>query len=122
MYLEKSDVFGFGSLLLNLLMGNRYGGIEFFEHYTPSYIRNHLMNEVVDPTILEEAEAGVVQYHHQLQVVYQLGLECRRDNEEERPIMLDVAKQLTQIQRYTPILIISFLYFKHVCVFWKRIH
>ena len=75
-YSEKSDIFGFSSLLLDLLMGNRYGAIEFFEHYTPSYIRNHLMNEIVDLTILAEAEAGgVIQYHHQLQAVYQLGLE-----------------------------------------------
>ena len=100
-YSEKSDVFGFGSLLLDLLMGKRDVDIRSIECYTPSYIRNHTMNEIVDPTILAEVEAGgVVHYHHQFQAICQLGLECLSDNAEERPIMLDVAKQLKRIQRY----------------------
>ena len=69
-YSENSDVFGFGSILFNLLTGKRYGGIdiESSEYYRRSYIRNHIMNEIVDPTILAEAEVarggGVHQHHH----------------------------------------------------------
>ena len=111
-YSEKSDVFSFGSLLLSLLMGKRYGDIEFFEEYRRSYTKNHAMNEIVqivDPTILVEAEAvggeGVHHHHHhhQFQAVFELILRCLRDNVEERPIMLDVARQLKRIQRcYRP--------------------
>ena len=107
-YSEKSDVFGFGSILFNLLTGKRYGGIEIEsnEYYTRSYIRNHTMNDIVDPTILAEAEAagggeGVHHHHHhQFQAVIELILRCLSDNADERPIMLDVAKQLKRIQRY----------------------
>ena len=112
-YSEKSDVFGFGSLLLDLLTGMRYGDskrlIKCYDYCTPSYVRNHTMNEIVeivDPTILAKAEAvGVgggegVHHHHQFHAVFELILRCHRRNAEERPIMLDVAKQLKQIQRY----------------------
>ena len=93
-YSEKSDVFGFGSLLQDLLTGMRY------------VFRNHTMNEIVDPTILAEAEAvgggeGVHQHQHrQFQAVLELILRCLSYNADERPIMLDVAKQLKRIQKY----------------------
>ena len=118
-YSEKSDVYGFGSLFFNLLTGMRYGTIKSSEYYTPSYIINHTMNEIVDPTILAEAEArGLHHHHNQFQAIYQLGLQCLSDNAKERPSMLDVAKQLKRIQRYyrpfftTPNLLIfqTFLY------------
>ncbi|KAJ9676280.1 hypothetical protein PVL29_025010 [Vitis rotundifolia] len=63
-----------------------------------SYVRNHGINGIVDPKIL--AEGGGVYHHHQFQAVFQLGLKCCRMNQEERPIILDVAKQLRRIQRY----------------------
>ena len=97
-YSEKTDVFSFGSLLLDLLSRMEFVIIKAIEHYVPSCIRNHTINEIVDPTIL--AEGGGAHHNHQFQAVYQLGLEYRRDNAKERPIMLDVAKQLKRIQRY----------------------
>ena len=181
-YSEKSDVFGFGSLLLFLLTGMRDPGRmrKYFEYHSPSttneteaeagieieeeaevagggegvhhhpfqgvsefilrchtmneivdhailaeaeaggggegvhhhpfqgvsefILRCHTMNEIVDPTILAEAEVaggGVHQHHHhQFQAVSELILRCHRRNAEERPFMLDVAKQLKRIQRY----------------------
>ena len=86
---EKSDVFGFGSLLLFLLMGKSFICQFYKLGDIPSYVRNHTMNEIVDPRILVEAEAAS-----------ELILRCLRDNVEERSIMLDVAKQFKRIQRY----------------------
>ena len=104
-YSEKSDVFGFGSLLLFLLMGKSFINQGYKLGDIPSYVRNHTMNEIVeivDPTILAEAEAtgGGEGVHYQFQAVSELILRCHRSDAEERPFMLDVAKQLKQIQRY----------------------
>ena len=132
MYSEKSDVFGFGSLLLFLLTRM----IKYYEYYSPStmneiqveaeaagggegvhhhqfqavselILRCHTMNEIVEiinPTILDEAEAvgggEGVHHHHQFHAIFELILKCHRRNAEERSIMLDVATQLKQIQRY----------------------
>ena len=123
-YSEKSDVFGFGTLLLFLLMrvikyhesitneieAKAAGGGEGVHHHqfqvvSELYIRNHTINEIVDPTILAEAKAagggeGVHHHHHQFQAISELILRCHKRNAEERPFMLDVAKQLKRIQRY----------------------
>ena len=45
-YLEKSDVFCFGSLLLGLPIGKSFI-VEGFELHITSYIKNHTMNEIV---------------------------------------------------------------------------
>ena len=100
-YSEKSDVFSFGSLLLTLLPGKRYYGLSESlpsSDYGTSDIRNHRINKIFDHKIL--AEEGGVHHYHQFKAVCQLALECRRKNAEERPIMLDVARRLTRIQRY----------------------
>ena len=57
-YLEKSDVFGFGLILFNLLMGKANSEL-LLEGYSfmdliQSYIRNRGINGIVDPTILAE--------------------------------------------------------------------
>ena len=62
-----------------------------------SYIKNHGINGIVDPTILAE---GGVHHHHQFKVVFQFSLNCCRTNPNKRPIMLEVAKQLRRIQRF----------------------
>ena len=71
-----------------------------------SRIRNLPINMIVDTTILAQAEAEAV-----LHII----LKCLRDNAEERPIMLDVAKQLTRIRKYLSSLN-SFLYVKLVSI------
>ena len=132
-YSEKSDVYGFGSLLQDLITRKRYGVRESSEYYRTSYIRNHTMTEIVEivaPTILVKVEAagggeGVHHHryhHHQFQAVLELILRCLRDNAEERPIMLDVAKQLKRIQRYyidLNFFITSYLIFK-TCLYIEK--
>ena len=58
LYSEKSDVFYFGSLLLFLLMGKSFISQGYKLGDIPSYVRNHTMNEIVDPRILVEAEVA----------------------------------------------------------------
>ena len=81
-YSEKSDVFGFGSILFHLLTGKTCVGKEFGEYHKRSYIRNHTMNGIIDPTIMAKAEAarGGEGVHHQFLAVFGLILKCLRDS------------------------------------------
>jgi serine/threonine protein kinase len=99
---EKTDVFSFGMVLLEILTGQRSFDLERFVRDEDCslriHVRNRVINEIVDPAILsEEGGAGVEQ---QLQAVWQLTLTCIEDDPEIRPTMVDVTKELRQIERF----------------------
>lgn len=116
MYSEMTDVFYFVWLLFTLLMGK--SSLEFLYstnalEYEPgedsetdwieSYLRQHGINGIVDPTILVE---GGVPHHHQFQAVFQLILGCCRMHPE------DVAKQLDEFKgMFLSLLSYLFIYF-----------
>ncbi|XP_023918255.1 non-functional pseudokinase ZRK2-like [Quercus suber] len=101
--MEKVDVYSFGSFLLELLTGRRLGhlaqtakdeGADLVEN-----IKNLAINEIVKPAILAGGGAGVEQ---QVQAVLQFALICREQDPEIRPNMIDVTKELRNIERFIP--------------------
>jgi serine/threonine protein kinase len=98
MITEKTDVYSFGIVLLEILTGQRsYDLRQANESPNLAYTRNRAINEIVDPAILaEEGGAGVEQ---QLQAMWQLVLTCIDDDPEIRPTMIDVTKELRRIER-----------------------
>ncbi|KAI7990643.1 Non-functional pseudokinase ZED1 [Camellia lanceoleosa] len=99
---EKSDVYGFGMILLELLTGeraydNKRGkNRELLNNCVEDYVDNDQFNKLVDPRILEGG--GTVQ-EQQFQAVIALALRCTQENREDRPEMIDVAKELRQIHK-----------------------
>ncbi|GLT72896.1 hypothetical protein SLA2020_447920 [Shorea laevis] len=99
---EKTDVYSFGMLLLVLSTGQRsyVPQANTLEDSLVNYIRKCTINEIVDPAILaEEGGAGVDQ---QLQAVRELVLRCMDENPEIRLTMVDVTKEIRQIERFMP--------------------
>nr|XP_023871356.1 non-functional pseudokinase ZED1-like [Quercus suber] len=70
-----------------------------------AYIHNRAqgscINEIVDPAILAEDGDGGASLQHQLQAVVDLALTCTEEDPQRRPTMVDVTKQLRQIERFT---------------------
>ncbi|KAJ4720757.1 putative Receptor protein kinase [Melia azedarach] len=100
---EKSDVYSFGALLLELLTGKRISYSTCFEngeeYYLQELVEKHAekkkLNEVVDPVIVEE---GLwLEKEPKLLVYTDIALKCLSKSVEERPTMVQVAKQLKQI-------------------------
>nr|XP_023925864.1 non-functional pseudokinase ZED1-like [Quercus suber] len=104
---EKVDVYDFGRILLELLTGEdsfKISRLTIDKYFTlVAYIRNRAqgscINEIVDPTILAEDGEGGVTLEHQLQGMVDLGLTCIEEDPQTRPTMVDVTKQLRQIER-----------------------
>ncbi|XP_057961775.1 non-functional pseudokinase ZED1-like isoform X2 [Malania oleifera] len=102
---EKSDVFSFGMLLLEILSGqsisclNEKDDSPMWEHSArvKHYIKSNEFNKIVDPTIL--TEAGWPEKEQQLQDFTALAFRCISETEDDRPTMTDVAKQLRQIEQ-----------------------
>jgi serine/threonine protein kinase len=98
---EKTDVYNYGMVLLQILTGQRMLFLDREDEDCSllDRLRNRAINEIVDPAILsEEGGAGLGQ---QLQAVWVLGLTCIEDDPEIRPTMVDVTKELRQIERST---------------------
>lgn len=91
-FTEKNDVFSFGTLLLELLTGQR--GYDLSQDETALLL--NCGDGGVDPTIPIEGE-GILE-----QQVYKLFLRCSSLTAEERPTMVDVSKELRQILSLTP--------------------
>ncbi|KAH7520720.1 hypothetical protein FEM48_Zijuj08G0175300 [Ziziphus jujuba var. spinosa] len=59
-------------------------------------------NEIVDSTILEEEGVTTEKQQKKLLDFLNLGLKCTQDGCENRPMMIDVAKELVRIHSSTP--------------------
>ncbi|KAG8643389.1 non-functional pseudokinase ZED1 isoform X2 [Manihot esculenta] len=101
---EKVDIYGFGVVLLSLLTGKRpqnpfpsaSPGNCSLVQIVKKYVDNQMFNEtLVDPAVLEEEPWPGKEL--QLQNFALLALQCACDLEDNRPEIIDVAKQLRQM-------------------------
>ncbi|KAK2640383.1 hypothetical protein Ddye_028178 [Dipteronia dyeriana] len=100
---EQSDVYSFGVLLLVLLTGQRIydpsrgetGGDYWLLLHVKKCNENNRFIEMIDPVIVRQVlSARKVQ---QLQAFTNLALKCASESPNDRPTMVDVAKQLRQL-------------------------
>ena len=105
---EKTDVYNFGQLLLELLTGEFSFQITRLKiekdsslvAYMHNGVQGRSINEIVDPAIL--AEEGGVSLDQQLQAVLKLAVTCTEEDPHRRPTMVDVTKELRRIERFVP--------------------
>lgn len=93
---QKSDVYSFGVFLLVLLAGERpmYDTTEKYERHP---VLNDKLTEIVDPKLSSEGgEDGKAQ---QIGSFLKLASACSQKTSEARPDMIDVAKELTRIEK-----------------------
>ncbi|KAJ4720756.1 putative Receptor protein kinase, partial [Melia azedarach] len=100
---EKSDVYSFGALLLELLTGKRIDHSSSFEngekHFLQGLVKKHTENntflEIIDPVIV--AEGLWPKKDQQLLIYTEIAFKCLSKWEEDRPTIVQVAKQLRQV-------------------------
>ncbi|KAI3448205.1 hypothetical protein Pfo_004870 [Paulownia fortunei] len=97
----KSDVYMFGVIALELLTGQRPLNLKsktnsLLDHESDHVDSNQLKNNL-DPIILGETRE--TEKAHQLQTFVKLALRCTRYKGEDRPDMIEVAKELRQLGR-----------------------
>ncbi|KAL4618636.1 hypothetical protein ACB092_06G024800 [Castanea dentata] len=112
---EKTDVYDFGALLLELLTGEDPCHVTRLtidkDSTLVACMHNRAqgscisINEIVDPAIMANGEGGA-SLPRQLQAVLDLALTCTEQDPQRRPTMVDVTKQLRQIERFILLLII----------------
>jgi serine/threonine protein kinase len=101
---EKSDVFSFGMILLVFLTGKSASTNKFWREWPlinngeGEHIQNEHVTEFVDPNIV--SEKGGDRQEQQVKAFFALGLACVRKKGEERPDMIDVAKELMRIETF----------------------
>ncbi|XP_075671801.1 serine/threonine-protein kinase ZRK1-like [Castanea sativa] len=102
---EKSDVYYFGELLLELLTGEKSYDITrlAIDKYSSLIAHIHTcaqaccISEIVDPAIF--SGKGDVSLEQQLQAVLDLALTCTEEDPQRRPTMVHVTKELRRIER-----------------------
>ncbi|XP_034674371.1 non-functional pseudokinase ZED1-like [Vitis riparia] len=101
MVTEKVDVFSFGKLLLELLTGRDFGPLgndgELSLDCIKTYVEDHELDGFVDASILPRG--GEIHDQHQFLAVIKLALRCIMTAAEQRPTMVEIAKELRRIQR-----------------------
>jgi serine/threonine protein kinase len=99
---EKTDVYSFGRVLLDLLTGRSAWQLnkDVEDMNFLDYLRNRAMNlnQVVDPAIL--AEEGGANVQQQLQAVLQLAIISVDYDPVKRPTMVYVTKELRRIEKF----------------------
>ncbi|XP_060675128.1 serine/threonine-protein kinase ZRK1 [Ziziphus jujuba] len=96
---EKTDVYSFGVFLLVLLTGKPACDMQ---GRLVDFVAKKPWNEIVDSTILEEEGVTTEKQQKKLLDFLNLGLKCTQDGCEDRPTMIDVAKELVRIHSSTP--------------------
>ncbi|KAK9106349.1 hypothetical protein Syun_022360 [Stephania yunnanensis] len=91
---EKADVYGFGVVLLQILSGKSFYKLNEENQIWSLTARADLLRQVVDPKIKEVTEQMC---DLQLEAYANLIIRCTRGNENERPEMIEVAKELRRI-------------------------
>jgi serine/threonine protein kinase len=100
---EKTDVYSFGMVLLQLLTGQdsyrlcKLAGNDFKSEKLLGYLRKH-GGKIMDPAIL--GEGGGTGVEQQLQAVLQLAFTCIEGDPDVRPTMVDVTKELRSIEKF----------------------
>ncbi|XP_059590864.1 non-functional pseudokinase ZED1 isoform X1 [Vitis vinifera] len=103
-YTEKTDVFSFGTLILELLTRRRASflakrkGVSMRKH-GEDHIETYGIHDILDPSSL--VEGGGVLEQQQFEAVCQLALKCTEEFAEDRPTIVDAAKEIRRIQRYS---------------------
>ncbi|XP_031269520.1 non-functional pseudokinase ZED1-like [Pistacia vera] len=94
---EKVDVYGFGASLFMLLSGQSVNNFLKNEDFQMENIGPDNLNEIIDPTIVGEGICSVKE--QQLLALARLVSQCYSIEAEDRPNMIDVAKQLRQMYK-----------------------
>ncbi|KAF8406757.1 hypothetical protein HHK36_008849 [Tetracentron sinense] len=100
-FAEKSDVYGFGALLLEILTGKKAWDSRWDELGEAQL----LLNQAMDINTTEQfLKANIMIQGNAEQSILAceaLSLRCLKQNPEERPTMKEVAKELRRIQKAT---------------------
>lgn len=95
------DVYGFGIILLVILTGQQCiggstGNLFCITDQGKRYLEEDNLNQTIDPRILKD-EGGALEPQH-LQDFWKLALRCVEGRRENRPEMIEVAKELRRIE------------------------
>lgn len=96
---EKSDIYSFGVVLLELVTGKKAIEPEFGDNDIVSWVSskltntNHIIQSIIDPTILESHKEKMVK-------MLRIAILCTSKLPERRPTMRSVVQMLEEIEPY----------------------